>query len=184
MSMPKTVDTTTFSVLGQATMSEIRPDEFESPDVRDVYAVWNERRGIHAMPTRAQVLPRPLGRLLRNVSLVKVLDGGSDYEFRIIGDAHVEAYGTNAQGTKFSDVAVTFPDFAQVLKWSYDLVRARREPVGFRGFMRREVIDARFDWLETLYMPLRDEAGNVEYVLNASVYRPRDGMWPGKHVLG
>ncbi len=175
-----------FSVPGQATVMEIAPHEFESQDIRDVLAVWNERRGAQAMPTRDDVLPRPLGRLLRNVSLAKVIDGGADYEFRIVGDVHVQAYGVNSQGTRISELiaSAAWSQFGTMLQQSYELVRRRRVPVGFRGSIRREVALARFDWAETLYMPLRNAADEVEYILNASVYRPRDGMWSGKHVLG
>ncbi|MEJ0025269.1 MAG: PAS domain-containing protein [Rhizomicrobium sp.] len=180
------VETPDFSVTGQATVVEIAPRDVESQDIRDVLAVWNARRGAHAMPTREDVLPRPLGRLLRNVSLVKVIDGGADYEFRVVGDVHVQAYGVNSQGTRISELIAspTWSQFGDVLKRSYDLVRLRRAPVGFRGSIRREVAQARFDWAETLYMPLRNAADEVEYILNASVYRPRDGIWPGKYVLG
>ncbi|MEJ1970805.1 MAG: PAS domain-containing protein [Rhizomicrobium sp.] len=159
-------------------IAEIRPGELESPDLRAIYAIWCENRGGRSMPQREEVMPRPLGRLVRNVSLVKVLADAADYEFRVIGDVHVQAYGANAQGLKFSDLIASNPDFGNVLKASYDLVCARRAPVAFRGFMGREMTQARFDWLETIYMPLRDAEGGVAYVMNASVYVPRNGAWP------
>src|SRR5665213_2818433 len=81
-------------------IAEIAPHELQSPETRAIYAIWNERRGSRAMPSRAEVLPRPLARFLRHISLMRVLPDTDDYEFRVIGDAHVQAYGTNAQGWK------------------------------------------------------------------------------------
>lgn len=43
--------------------------------------------------------------------------------------------------------------------------------------MGRDLSHARFDWFETLYLPLGVD-GDVEFILNASVYQPRDGKWP------
>lgn len=159
-------------------MAEILPAAFDSPQLHEIYAIWNEQRGTRAMPERNDMLPRPLGRLLRYISLVKFLSETGDYEFRIIGDEHVQAYGLNAQGTKFSTLIGQTPEFGAILKYTYDLVRKRRTPTGFRGLMGRDLTHARFDWLETLYLPLAPEDGDVDYILNASVYRPRDGKWP------
>ena len=155
---------------------EITPAELESPEVRAIFAIWEERRGRRPMPTREEIVPKPLGKLLRYISLTRFVPEDGDYEVRIIGDAHVEAYGRNSPGERLSAVKSTSPEFVAALKHSYDLVRTQRAPLGYRGIMGRDLSQARFDWFETLYMPLG--GGDVEFILNASVYRPRDGKWP------
>jgi hypothetical protein len=154
-----------------------RPDEFESPEIRGVFAMWNERRGERPMPTREEVLPRPLAKYLRNVSLVRALVETQDYEMRIIGDAHAEAYGWNGQGMRLSQLRTAAPEMTQMLKDSYDLVRTFRLPIGFRGILGRDITHARFDWFETLYLPL-GSGGVVDHILNVAAYRPKDGKWP------
>ena len=96
---------------------------------------------------------------------------------RIIGDAHAEAYGWNGKGIRISQVIAAAPEMGAMLKDSYDLVRGLCVPIGFRGILGRDITHARFDWFETLYLPL-GYPGAVDHVLNASAYRPRDGKWP------
>lgn len=156
---------------------EITPEQLQSHEVSAIYAIWQERRGSRPMPAREDMLPRPLGKLLRYISLTRFIPETGDYEVRIVGDAHVEAYGRNSPGERLSTVESVSPQFVAALKYSYDLVRARRAPVGYRGIMGRDVSQARFDWFETLYMPL-GSGDDVQFILNASVYRPRDGKWP------
>lgn len=155
---------------------EITPEQLESNEIRAIFAIWQERRGSRLMPSREEVVPRPLGKLLRYISLTRFVPEDGDYEVRIVGDAHAEAYGKNSHGERLSEVKSVSPEFVAALKYSYDLVRARWAPVGYRGIMGRDLSQARFDWFETLYMPLGTD--DVEFILNASVYRPRDGKWP------
>jgi hypothetical protein len=153
------------------------PDDTESPEIRAIYDIWNQMRGERPMPTREELLPRALGRLLRNVSLARVLPETNDYELRIIGDAHAEAYGWNGKGLRVSQLISGAPEMGTMLKDSYDLVRTFRLPLGFRGILGRDITQAKFDWFETLYLPL-GSGGVVDHVLNASNYRPKDGKWP------
>jgi len=77
---------------GRREKSSIVPmslSDIESPEVRSIERAWQKWRGFHAMPARESLVPRDLGRFMANVSLVRVLDDGDDYEFRIIGDAHL-----------------------------------------------------------------------------------------------
>lgn len=156
---------------------EISPDQLESAEVRAVFAVWEQRRNGRPMPSRDEVLPRPLGKLLRNISLMRFIPETDDYEMRFIGDAHVQAYGPNSPGQKISDTKAASPQFVAALKYSFDLARTRRAPVGYRGIMGRDLSHARFDWFETLYMPL-GTGDETQFILNASVYQPRGGKWP------
>src|SRR5580658_663698 len=77
--------------------------DVESPEVATVVGVWNKWRGLHAMPLRERLSPRDLGRAASHISLARVVDEGEDYEFRIIGDAHVQAYGTSYQNKSLLD---------------------------------------------------------------------------------
>jgi hypothetical protein len=156
---------------------EISPDQLESVEVRAVFDIWERHRNGRTMPSREEVLPRPLGKLLRNISLMRFIPQTDDYELRFIGDAHVQAYGPNSPGQKISDTKAASPQFVAALKYSFDLARTRRAPVGYRGIMGRDLSLARFDWFETLYLPL-GTGDEVQFILNASVYKPRGGKWP------
>lgn len=155
----------------------VAPADFESPEIRAVYSVWDEKRGERPMPMRSEILPRPLARQLRFISIVRVIPETNDYELRVIGDAHAEAYGWNGQGLRISQLAASGNVMGEMLRDSYELVRTFRRPLGFRGILGRDITQARFDWFETLYLPL-GSGGVIDHILNASTYRPKDGKWP------
>jgi len=49
----------------------------------------------------------------------------------------------------------------------------------YRGLIARDITQARFDWMETLYLPLGTHAGEVDYILNVSAYGipPSESSW-------
>ena len=116
---------------------------------------------------------------MRHISLIRWIAEDNDYETRFIGDAHVQAYGeTSPAGYRLSAVIAERPEFGNMLKSSYDMARVRRAPLIIRGFIGPEFPDARFVWFETVYLPLRGPGDDVEFVMNAAVYQPKDGTWP------
>lgn len=141
--------------------------DVEAGALQAVVAAWQKWRGRHAMPSREKIAMRDLGVATRHISLVRVVDDGDDYEFRIIGDAHVQAYGTSFQNRLLSELAAEAPRFAKQLKASFDLVRITRKPCAFRGSLGSA---AKFSWFETCYLPFG--GSDVDYIVNAAVYSP------------
>jgi hypothetical protein len=129
------------------------------------------------MPTRNEIVMRDLGNAAANVSLVHVLAPESDYEFRIIGTAHIQAYDLNFQGKRMSDALAFSPRFGKILKSSYDMVCAMRQPYAFRGTIGRDAPNTRFVRFETCYLPLGPSPDKVEHIMNAAFYMPRGGSW-------
>jgi hypothetical protein len=138
-----------------------------------IVQAWKKWRGWHAMPASSMLSDADLGGHIAHASVARVVDGGRDYEFDFIGEAHLRAYGANHQSRRVSDIARLSPRFGRQLKASYDLVRISGHPHAFQGTLGTESADARFVWFETAYLPL-GEQGTVDCVLNAAVYRLRD----------
>jgi hypothetical protein len=159
----------------QSSVAAIAPSDLEAPELLEIFAVWNSRRGARLMPARTDVLPAPMRRHIRNVSLLSVLDG--DYEFRVIGEAHIQAYGARHQGKRMSELMAIAPKFAGVLKHSVDIVVRKRIPIAYRGAIGRDVGEARFVWIETMFLPLGQTDEAVDHVMTASIYVPRNGVW-------
>jgi hypothetical protein len=162
-----------FARLEKSSVEAISLSDLETREVREVVGAWKKWRGFHALPAREALVPRDLGRYMANVSLVHVIDDGADYEFRIIGDAHLQAYGTNFTGLRMRDVCASAPKFGKLLKASFDLVRTTGRPYAFRGAVGYDAPDARFSWFETCYLPFGASLSDVAYIVNAASYRPR-----------
>lgn len=161
----------------KSSVEVIALEEIESPEIQTAIAAWRKWCGFHAMPPRERLSMRDLGSSAANISLARVLDGGDDYEFRIIGDAHVQAYGTSYQNRRVSDVVRAAPRFGKQLKASYDYVRISRHPFSVRGLVGRDTPDAGFAWFETCYLPFGDAKDGVDHIPNVAVYKPRTDLW-------
>ncbi len=103
-------------------------------------------RGTRKFPSRADFAPVNLKRLLRHVSLLRVIDGGADYGFRIVGEVQVQAYGENFRGMKLSEVGERHPKFAEALKILYDGVRMGGAAFGYRGWIGRDMPDTKYSY--------------------------------------
>lgn len=161
---------------GRRDKSSVEPiamSDLESPEVRAIEHAWQKWRGFHAMPPRESLVPRDLGRYMMNVSLVRVLDDGEDYEFRIIGDAHLRAYGSTFMGKYMRDVIAIAPRFGRLLKASFDLVRTTGRPYAFHGVVGYDAPDTRFSSFETCYLPFGAGQNAVTDILNAASYSLR-----------
>ena len=155
----------------------IAPEALKSEILQSLASVWKANRERGGMPRRASLLPRGIGNLLKYVSLVRVVPERSDYEFRIIGDIHVQAYGTRHQGKCLSDVAKEAPKFARMLQRSLDAVVKAKKPIAYRGIIGRDAGDSRFIALESVFLPLSEDGTSVDHIMTAGIYTPRGGYW-------
>jgi hypothetical protein len=149
-------------------------DKLESPIVRQGLDYWRRLRGSRPYPTRAELAPRDLTALLRHVVLLRLVDGGADYEYRIVGDAHVISHGFTLQGLRVSDVDGYSPGYGPVLKSLYDRAVRRRDAYAFRGWLERGESQKQYIYSESVFMPLGPDAGTIDHVLNFSAYDHRD----------
>jgi hypothetical protein len=145
-------------------------DQVESVTLRQVADRWTSLRGTRRFPARADLSPKNLKNLLRHIMLLKVIDGGADYEFRIVGDVQVLAYGQNYSGMRLSELGHKHPKFAEGLKIFYDAVRTGRAPFGYRGWIGRDMPDTRYSHHEIAFFPLGPEDDVVDHILIAGVY--------------
>jgi hypothetical protein len=149
-------------------------DAIESPIVLQGLVYWRKLRGDRPYPARKDMTPREMSPLLRNIVLLRLTDDGQDYEYRIVGDAHVISHGFSMQGLRVSDVDKFSPGYGPVLKSLYDRAVRRRDAYAFRGWMERGDTNKQYIYSESVFMPLGPDDGTIDHVLNFSVYVPRD----------
>jgi len=147
--------------------------EVESPILVQGIALWAKLRGNRKYPPRNDVTPRELKSLLRNTMLLRVVDGGGDYEYRIVGDAYVMAHGVSFQGSRWSDTALFSPGYQAAIKPVYDQVVSSGEPVATRGWIERGSAAGEHVYCEYVFLPLGTEADSVDHILVFAVYVAR-----------
>ena len=173
----KTLDVITLArSVPESASGAVPLDQLDSPVVRRGLHYWSKGRGTKPYPTREEIVPRELAGLLRHVVLLRLIDDGADYEFRIVGDAHVISHGFNMQGLKVSDVDAHSPGYGPVLKSLYDRVVRRRSAYAFRGWLERGDQKQKYIYSESVFMPLGPDSATIDHVLNFSVYVPRESF--------
>ena len=86
--------------------------ELSSPVVVQGVAYWTSLRGQRRFPARKELSVRSMAPFLKQVALIEVVNGGEDYCFRLVGDAHVQARGHDFKGeTIIGDVGANAPSF-------------------------------------------------------------------------
>lgn len=150
---------------------KIAIDSTESPLLRQAVSIWNDKRGAKAFPTREQMRPQHMKAFLRNVSLFRVRDGGADFEWRVMGDAAVQAYGRSYQGMNTADLNALQTGMGDVIKRVCGTVVRERSPLAFRGRLLRGKDSALYQ--ETVMLPLGPDESTVEAILVIGTYTPQ-----------
>jgi len=145
-------------------------NEVESMPLRRIAEHWYALRGARKFPARADFAPKNLRSLLSHITLLRVVDNGADYEFRVLGDVQVRAYGENFRGMKLSEVGEKHPRFAEALKLLYDGVRMSGAALGYRGWIGRDMPDTKYSYHELTLFPLGPADDRVDHILIAGVY--------------
>jgi hypothetical protein len=148
-------------------------DELENPKVLTGVNYWRALRAGRRFPARSELAPRDMAGILRNIVLLRVLDGGKDYEFRIAGDAHVQSYGVNFAKLRNSDIERIAPEHGAFMRRAYEYVRTSAEPLAVRGWVGQEVKGALFAYHESVFLPLGEAEDSVDHILVVSIYMPR-----------
>lgn len=135
------------------------------------YAHWRARRGGRAMPRRADIDPVEMPpRLLPNVFLTEVVDGGARFRFRLIGTSAVNAIGAELTGRYVDEVneSVVYRDYITGL---YRRVVQRRLPVfSMSVYSRDGALGLARHTTQRLMCPLSSDGATVDMVFSCQVF--------------
>ncbi len=157
----------------RSTTLVIAPEDIENAVGRAAYAYWRMLKNGRKMPPSAALSPRDMKGMLRNVVLLRVIDGGADYEYRIVGDLFVWAYGAQFRDLRLSQIEAAAPEHGDSMRQLYEYVRMTAAPLAFRGWIGREDARSRFVYHESVLLPLAQDGETVDHILIASFYVPR-----------
>jgi len=138
-------------------------DEIEHPLVRRALDVWNQARRGRAMPAKADLGPRVLLPLLKNTALLKVLDDGEEFVFRIVGDQIRLQQGADVQGKTMAEIDAMLPGHGSVLHRIYTSAIRARAPLAFRGWYLRPA-DRHPFCHEVVILPVSDDGHAVDHL--------------------
>ena len=98
-----------------------------------------------------------------------VVDGGKDYQYRVVGDAQVQAFGWNCSGQSVDELDRVVNGMSAVMRRLFDKIVASKAPLAFHGYLIRGTSGELHH--ETLFLPLGDRDDAVDHILNVSAYR-------------
>jgi hypothetical protein len=140
-------------------------EELRSPRTRLGLDYWRMLRGTRCFPTRDEIKPRDIAGALTNMVLVKVLNGGADFQFRIVGHHASLGYHTVFTNRLFSDVAVELPRASQNWGNICRLIVDNGAPIAVRVLSGFDAPEANFAEAEAVFLPLGGTEHEVDHVL-------------------
>ena len=146
------------------TYQSIGLDELHYLQVREGLAYWQSLCGNRAYPARQQIEPRAICRLLCNTIVIKVIDGGADFEFAIVGDEVTRAYRAPLMRRRLSEVAADLPHSAEYWGSVYRDICTNRQPRAVR-FSSGFDGEARFADAEAVLLPLGPNDETVDHII-------------------
>jgi hypothetical protein len=152
----------------------VKLGDLESSIVKQGANYWHALRGTRRYPARKELRPRDFASILRNTLLVRVIDAGADFEFRIVGDAQAQTYALPFAGKCLSEFAPSDTAYCYVLKGFFGHVTEHGEPVAVRGNMGSISSNVQFSYCESIFLPLGESDDAVDHLLGFSAYIPRD----------
>jgi len=155
----------TNSTLGE----RIETGALRDPLLIQALSVWSELKGEGRFPSREAMTPRAMAPFLRNIVLVRVLENGKDYEFRIVGDAIVQVQGESFQGMTLTQIDAKLPGYGATLRPIYGKLVAEGEPRAYRGHVPNAPLKRAFSH-ESLLLPLGADGNSVDHILVVGAY--------------
>jgi hypothetical protein len=154
---------------------------FTDPRLEQAYLYWRGKASHRAMPSRANIDPVDIPKLLPDVMLVERLPDGR-YRYRLIGTENARAHGINATG-RFLDEVLPGPAYgAHVLGLYDECVRTRRALYSeclFFSPARREPERH----TKVLFMPLSPDGEHVNMIFVVQVFFYIDRATRERHFV-
>ena len=140
----------------------VRADaDIRSVRLRQLWQYWRARHNGTAPPTRRDIDPLEIPRLLPYVMLVDVLDGAADFRYRLVGTHVTTIHGADNTGKRVSECFG--PNEREQVVALFRRVVREGVAIAFRGRPKRR--DNRVLEYEIVHLPLRAENGAVGIVL-------------------
>jgi len=157
------------------------PRPFSDPRMDQAYDYWAKKAAGRQMPRRADIDPIDIPRLLPDVMLVDVAEGGR-YRYRLIGTGNTQAHGMNATGRYLDEVLPGREYKAHVLGLYDESVRNRRALYSECLFMSA-ARNAPERHTKVLFLPLSEDGDVVNIVFVVQIFLYIEQATRERHFL-
>lgn len=140
----------------------------DDPILGPTLAYWTQKRGSRSMPRKRDIDPVELPpKLLPNIQIIEVIDGGARFRYRLVGTASVDAFGSDYTGRypdeMFSDDRLNF------IQSLYRTVYTTKTPLfSLNRYHTTKNIDL---FAYRIYMPLSEDGIEVSNILGILRYQ-------------
>jgi hypothetical protein len=145
-------------------------EQIANPVLLEGATYWKSLCGAKSYPAREQVNPRDIKGALNNLILLKVIDGGADFEHRILGDAVVRAYRVEGHGRKLSDIEAVSPELGAKLRRVYSAVVQARRPINVRIRIGQDSPEVNYSAGEVAFFPLGPSDDIVDHLMGFAAF--------------
>jgi len=143
------------------------------PILGETLAYWQGKRGNRSMPSRRDIDPAEIPKLLPQLQLIEMI--GERYRYRLVGTSLVQAFGKDYTGKHADEVSDAAR--AGAISRIYRLVQEKRQPV----FLRSSYVAGKNELIANrLYLPLSNDDRTVGMILGALTFeflKPIAGEW-------
>jgi hypothetical protein len=145
------------------------------------YRYWRRVRGDRSMPRRADIDPVAIPRrLLPNLFLTEVIDGGARFRYRLVGTEAARTIGSDATG-RYLDEINQKPHYRDYVTALYRHVAADRLPrFSISHFFKAGEPAGRYHATQRLMCPLSSDGTTVDVVFTCQIFEvaPREFEFP------
>lgn len=149
-------------------MPELTRDP-NDPLLTELLAYWERKRAGRPMPSRADVDPAEIPRLLPHLRLTEVIGGGRRFRYRLVGTAIVEAYGREHTGHHLDEVLSD--ERLAFVEGLYRTVCERQRPVFARTYYIGPWAVPNF--ARRVMVPLSEDGETVNVIMAVLAFNPR-----------
>jgi hypothetical protein len=148
-------------------------EQLENPIVRRGADYWLSLRGTRCFPARDDVNLREIGSVLSHMMLIAVIEGGADFELRVVGDAIAWALRVPVHKRRLSEIAREAPVFAERNFKFYRSVVESRGPLAIHTRLGLDSPELRVTNAEAAILPLGPRDDVVDHLLAFANYISR-----------
>jgi hypothetical protein len=147
-------------------------EKARNPLVKMGVAYWKSLCGQRRFPAHDALTLRGLAAFLQCAVIIDVLGNGADYEYRYVGEAQRQAFGTYFKGMRVTQVEAAAPKLGAILRSAYEQVRSSGAPFLVQGRVDHKPADPQLRYHETAFLPLGASDAAVDHLLIVGVQVP------------